>query len=152
MIPTACPCTASRYVKEVIKISEWVRNEKSGLNLLSIEAVCLLWVFEEFFVVYVLSVSHLVAYIQVYMYVRSVAAMVFELQTWNLAHAFSSRVAKYGFSQFLIIVGHLGLKTAKNEKNLWVSLAPPPHVQFCFWNIGVIYWNKTTGKFISYNY
>ena len=36
MIPSACPCAASRYVKKVIKISEWVENEKSGLNLLCI--------------------------------------------------------------------------------------------------------------------
>ena len=34
MIPSACPCAASRYVKKVIKISEWVENEKCGLNLL----------------------------------------------------------------------------------------------------------------------
>ena len=36
MIPPAYPCVASRYVKKVIKICEWVKNEKSALNLLCI--------------------------------------------------------------------------------------------------------------------
>ena len=34
MIPSAHPCGASRYVKKMIKICEWVKNEKSALNLL----------------------------------------------------------------------------------------------------------------------
>ena len=34
MIPPAYPCVAFRYVKKVIKICEWVKNEKSALNLL----------------------------------------------------------------------------------------------------------------------
>ena len=36
MIPPAYPCVTSRYVKKVIKICEWVKNEKSALNLLCI--------------------------------------------------------------------------------------------------------------------
>ena len=36
MIPPAYPCVASRYVKKVIKICEWVKTEKSALNLLCI--------------------------------------------------------------------------------------------------------------------
>ena len=34
MIPLAYPHGASRYVKEMIKICEWVKNEMSALNLL----------------------------------------------------------------------------------------------------------------------
>ena len=34
MIPPAYPCVSSRYVKKGIKICEWVKNEKSALNLL----------------------------------------------------------------------------------------------------------------------
>ena len=34
MIPPAYPCGASRYVKEMIKICEWVKNEMSAINLL----------------------------------------------------------------------------------------------------------------------
>ena len=37
MIPPAYPCGASRYVKKIIKICEWVKNEMSALNLLCIE-------------------------------------------------------------------------------------------------------------------
>ena len=36
MIPSAYPCAVSRYVKNVIKICEWGKNEKSALNLLCI--------------------------------------------------------------------------------------------------------------------
>ena len=36
MIPPAYPCVASKYVKKVIKKCEWVKNEKSALNLLCI--------------------------------------------------------------------------------------------------------------------
>ena len=34
MIPLAYPCGASRYVKGMIKIWEWLKNEMSALNLL----------------------------------------------------------------------------------------------------------------------
>ena len=36
MIPPAYQCVSSRCVKKGIKICEWVKNEKSALNLLCI--------------------------------------------------------------------------------------------------------------------
>ena len=36
MIPPVYPCGTTRYVQNMIKIREWVKNEISALNLLCI--------------------------------------------------------------------------------------------------------------------